>query len=159
MNIKRNRPSKKSKWKQSYFQPKRPAKYIGPYPIICRSSWETKFCMYCDNTDNIIEWASEPIKVRYYNPRDKKYHDYFPDFYMKVKKPSGNKISYLVEVKPYRETLKPKPPKRKTTQAVKNYKYAVETYIRNFFKSRAATLYARERGWEFIIVTEKFLKS
>jgi hypothetical protein len=77
---------------------------------------------------------------------------------LKVQTADGHKISYLVEVKPEASTKKPTPPKTKTTQALNNYKYAVETYIRNFHKTAAAKKYAKERGWKFIIVTEKFLK-
>jgi hypothetical protein len=114
--------------------------------------------MYCDNTDNILEWASEPIQIRYYNPKDKKYHTYYPDFFIKILTSSGSKLSYLVEVKPQSSTIKPIPPKRKTEKSIANYKYAVDTYIKNFYKTIAAKKYAKERGWEFIIVTEKFLK-
>lgn len=157
-NIKKNKPSKKSKWKQNYYKPLNESKYVGSFPIICRSSWETKFCMYCDNTVNILEWASEPVQIQYYNPQDKKYHTYYPDFYMKVQTGSGNKITYLVEVKPESSTKKPTPPKIKTEKAIANYKYAVDTYIRNYYKTAAAKRYAKERGWKFIIITEKFLK-
>jgi hypothetical protein len=158
MNIKSNKPSKKSKYKQNYYYPINPIKYVGPYPIICRSSWETKFCMYCDNNESIIQWTSESIQIRYYNPKDEKYHTYFPDFLIKVQKSSGVKY-FLVEVKPFKETLRPVMPKRKTVKSVKSYKYKVDTYIKNFYKSKAATKYAKERGWEFIFITEKFLKS
>ena len=158
MSIKRNKPSKNAKWKQSYYKPINELKYIGSYPIICRSSWELKFCIYCDNNDSIIEWASEPVKIKYYNPQDRKYHYYYPDFFIKVKKSNGNKVSYLVEIKPESSTKKPIPPKIKTKQAINNYKYATETFIKNFYKSKVAKKYAKERDWEFIIITEKFLK-
>lgn len=158
MNIKDIKPSRKSKWKQNYYKPINESKYIGSFPIICRSSWETKFCIYCDNTDNVLEWASEPVKIEYYNPVDKKYHFYYPDFYIKIKTASGKKVSYLVEIKPESLIKKPIPPKRKTKKSIANYKYAVNTYIKNFYKILAVKKYVKERGWEFIIITEKFLK-
>ena len=35
--------------KKSFFRPSFPKKYKGnPNNIICRSTWETKFCNYCD---------------------------------------------------------------------------------------------------------------
>ena len=47
----------------------------------------------------IINWASEELPIRYYNPIDKKYHRYFPDFILKTDK---NK-KMLIEIKPSRQ--------------------------------------------------------
>ena len=45
----------KSKYKPNY-----PNKYKGDANnIICRSSWERRFCSWCDLNENIIEWGSE----------------------------------------------------------------------------------------------------
>ena len=44
---------------KSRYKPKNPQKYQGnPNNIICRSSWERKFCVWCDVNKNIISWAS-----------------------------------------------------------------------------------------------------
>ena len=46
--------------KKSLFRPTKPRKYKGdPTNIICRSSWENKFCSWCDLNENIVEWGSE----------------------------------------------------------------------------------------------------
>ena len=74
----------KSKYKPSY-----PRKYKGnPNNIICRSSWERKFCRYCDLNENILEWGSEEFYIPYISPIDKRVHRYFPDFIIKVKEQS-----------------------------------------------------------------------
>ena len=47
---------------KSRYKPSNPKKYQGnPNNIICRSSWERKFCQWCDRNDSIISWASEEI--------------------------------------------------------------------------------------------------
>ena len=50
--------------------------------IICRSSWEEKFCGYCDLNENIIQWGSEEFFIPYRAP-DGKTRRYFPDFIIK----------------------------------------------------------------------------
>ena len=45
---------------KSKYHPERPEKYVGDAKnIICRSSWERKFCRWCDLNENIIKWGSE----------------------------------------------------------------------------------------------------
>ena len=51
---------------------------------------------YCDLNEDILFWASEELPVRYYNPLDKKYHRYFPDFVVKT----VNNDKYMIEIKP-----------------------------------------------------------
>ena len=71
----------KSKYKPSF-----PKKYKGnANNIICRSSWERRFCHYCDLNENILEWGSEEFFIPYISPIDRRVHRYFPDFIIKVK--------------------------------------------------------------------------
>ena len=86
----------KSKYKPSF-----PKKYKGdPGNIICRSSWERKFCRWCDLNENIVAWGSEEIWIPYVSPVDRRVHRYFPDFVIKVKESTGNIKTYVIEVKP-----------------------------------------------------------
>lgn len=156
MNIKKVRPDKT--YRGGTYYPINPDKYVGPSPIICRSSWERKYCQYCDTNDAIIKWSSEPFQIPYYNPLTKKEHTYHPDFYIKVKTSSGKLKEYIVELKPKSQTKKPVQPKRVTEQALKNYKYAVETYVRNTVKAKAAKKFAAERNMEYIVLTEDSIK-
>ena len=97
--------------KKSIFRPTRPRKYSGDVNnIICRSSWETKFCHWCDLNENIIQWGSEEFFIPYRAP-DGKARRYFPDFIMKVKENTGKIKTYVIEVKPFKQT---KPPKKRT---------------------------------------------
>src|SRR6056300_1945537 len=93
------------------YKPTHPKKYVGnPNNIIYRSLLERKMMVYCDNNPGIVQWASEELPIRYYNPIDKKFHRYFPDFIVKTSK--GKK--FLIEIKPSRQCKPPKTPKKKT---------------------------------------------
>lgn len=146
------------KYKGGIYKPLNPDKYIGQMPIICRSSWERKYCQFCDLKDEIVKWASEPFKIKYYNPITGKEHDYYPDFYIKVAMPDGSYKEYIVEIKPKNYLKKPIPPKKNTTKSLNNYKYLYETFIKNFAKAEATKKFASERKMEFIILTEDSLK-
>ena len=97
---------------KSLFKPKHPRKYQGnPNNIICRSTWERKFCNYCDQSANILEWGSEEFWIPYRAP-DGKPRRYFPDFIIKVKESTGDLKTYVIEVKPAKQTRPPLPRKR-----------------------------------------------
>ena len=154
MNIKNNKPKRNSGFSQGYFPINECQKYIGKGPIIYRSSWERKFCMYCESNPQIVQWSSEPVKIKYINSLDGREHSYFPDYYMKL----DNDDEYLIEVKPSSQLQKPTPPKRKTKKAVANYKYAYEMYVTNMCKIQYAEYWCNKRGWKFLVVTESFFK-
>ena len=126
-------------------------------PIIYRSSWERKFCHWCDHNPDVIAWVSEPFSIRYYNVLDKKFHKYFPDFYVKLKKKEGERTiteSYVVEIKPKSQLKKPVPPRRKTKKALKNYKWAYEAFVRNLCKADALQKIAESRKFKVMLLTE-----
>ena len=139
---------------QGKFRPRNYQKYKGdPTNIIYRSRWELKFMKWCDNNTNILQWASEEFFIPYRSPLDNKWHRYFPDFYMKIKESNGSVKQYVIEVKPLRQTVKPKTPKRKT----KGYIYETLEYAKNQAKWKAAKEYCKDRRYEFKVVTEKEL--
>ena len=133
------------------YTPKNPKKYKGDYHnIIYRSSWERKFMVYCDNSDNILEWGSEEIIIPYLSPWDGKLHRYFPDFYIKVKQAKGNIKKFIIEVKPKKQTKPPKPVSRKT----KRWLNEVKTYSINEAKWKHAKKWCENNNMEFKILTE-----
>jgi hypothetical protein len=133
------------------FTPTNPQKYSGdPSNIIMRSSWETKFANWCDVNPSIISWVSEETVIPYRCGTDNKIHRYFVDFKIQVKETSGRVKTYLVEIKPYKQTIPPVYPGRQTQR----YLQESFAYIKNQSKWEAATQYAKERGWEFIKLTE-----
>ena len=138
---------------KSRFKPAYPKKYKGDSRnIICRSSWERRFCNYCDLNENILQWGSEEFWIPYRAP-DGKVRRYFPDFLIKVKESTGELKTYVIEVKPKKQTLKPKPRKKVT----KSYLYECKTYEVNKAKWKAAREWCADRKVEFKIVTEKEL--
>ena len=38
--------------------------------------------LYCDRSPNILSWSSEEMHIAYLSPKDDKYHNYYPDFYI-----------------------------------------------------------------------------
>ena len=136
------------------YYPSFPRKYKGyPTNIIYRSLWERKFMVYCDKNTKILEWGSEEIALPYISPHDSRVHRYFPDFYIKVQEKTGKIKRYLIEVKPLKQTTKPKKPKRQT----KGYIREAFEYARNQAKWKAAREYCADRMWEFKVITEKEL--
>ena len=136
------------------YRPNNPLKYKGDYRnIIYRSLWELKFMKYCDSNQNILEWGSEEFWLPYRSPLDNKVHRYFPDFYIKVKETTGKINKMIIEVKPKRQCIEPKRPKKKT----RGYIYEVREYARNQAKWKAAKSYCLDRGYEFKILTENEL--
>ena len=141
--------------KKSLFKPKKPRKYKGDVNnIICRSSWEAKFCSYCDLNENILEWSSEEFAIPYKSPFDGKTHRYYPDFYIKVKQASGKRVRMIIEIKPKKQ-CKPPPenPKRKT----KKWLTEVKNWGVNSAKWKYATKFCENNGMEFRVLTEDHL--
>ena len=137
-------------YKGKYY-PSYPKKYKGdPTNIIYRSLWERKFMVYCDKNDKILEWGSEEIALPYRSPVDNRVHRYFPDFYIKVQENTGRIKTYLIEVKPLKQTQKPK-------RQTKGYLREVYEYAKNQAKWKAATDFCEDRMWEFKVMTEKEL--
>ena len=143
-----------SKHHQGKYRPKNPRKYRGDSSnIIYRSSWERTFMKYCDLRESVVSWQSEEKCLWYYDPVAKKKRRYFPDFIIKVKESAGQVKTYVVEVKPKKQTQPPKKPKRQT----KSYIYECKTYAVNQAKWKAAKDYCADRMWEFKVMTEKEL--
>ena len=139
---------------KSKFKPSFPQKYQGDANnIICRSSWERKFCNYCDTNPNILKWASEEFSIPYVSPVDNRVHRYYPDFLIEVRETSGKIKKYVVEVKPLKQTQPPKQGKRVT----KSFLYEAKTYAVNQAKWKAADEWCKDRKIEFKIITEKEL--
>lgn len=136
------------------YRVKNPKKYKGNHEkVYYRSSWELKFMVYCDNNSAIVEWGSEEVVIPYISPLDGRRHRYFPDFYIKVKQVNGSYKRIIIEVKPKHQTMPPKPQQRKTKKFINE----VRTWGVNEAKFKAAVDWTRDRGMEFMILTEEHL--
>ena len=139
-------------YKQGFFKPKNPQKYLGdPTNIVYRSGWEKKVMEWADTNSSILKWSSEEVIIPYRSPVDNRVHRYFPDFYVEAQRTDGGVRKMLLEVKPAAQTQPPKTPKRRT----KRYITEVMTYGVNQAKWKAAEDYCANQGWEFHKLTEK----
>lgn len=145
---------KNSKFIQGIFRPLHTEKYKGHDLPRYLSSWELKLFRWCDNNPNVLEWGSESVVIPYTSPIDNKSHRYIVDAFIKLKTASGIK-KFLVEVKPYKQTIEPD---KSTGKPKKSLIYEQLTYIQNMAKWEAAKKWCKDRGIEFTILTEKELR-
>lgn len=141
-----------AKYTQGYFKPRNPQKYKGdPTNIVYRSSWELRLMSHFDSRPDVIWWKSEETIIPYRSPVDGKVHRYFPDFLINIKNKDGIFETVLIEVKPLAQTKEPK----KQSTVTKRYLNEVFTWGVNSAKWKAAEEFCKDRGWRFLIMTEK----
>lgn len=137
------------------YRPENPKKYVGDYNnIIYRSLLERKFMVFCDRNPNILKWASEEMAIPYISPLDNRMHRYFVDFIIEVVEKDGKTKTYMVEIKPQRQCVEPKPSDNKSK---KTFLKEMKTWSINNSKWKAAKEFAIKNNWEFKVITEKNL--
>ncbi len=157
-SIKETLKPRRGRVRQGYFIPQNPKKYDGDITkIIYRSSWEYKFLKFCDDSDKILKYSSEPVGIKYWNPVNKKISTYWVDAYVVTKDKSGNIKKWILEIKPLKYTQPPASPKRLTEKQMKQYLSHAKIYLINRAKFEAAKDYADSKGIKFGIITENFL--
>ncbi len=122
-----------------------------------RSSWELKFLQYCDQNDNVLRYAAEPVGISYWNPLTKKPSTYWIDTVMITRNKDNSETKWLIEVKPNKYLTPPEPPTKLTEKKTMNYAYHAKAYIVNSAKFEAAREYAAQHNMRFGIITENFL--
>ena len=145
-------------YKKGFFKPRNPSKYKGDINrIVYRSGLELKFMLWLDSHKDVISWASEEhfFVVPYRSPFDNRSHRYFPDFWFQSVTVDGEVKTYVIEVKPYKQTIPP--PIGKNGKVAKNNVRAALTYSINRAKWDAAELFCEQKGWKFGTITEKNL--
>ena len=78
---------------------------------------------------------------------------YYPDFYVKIKDKNSKTTEYIIEIKPYKQTIEPK----MKTKITESYVNEVYTWGVNNAKWREAVDYCKKRKWTFKLMTEKEL--
>lgn len=128
------------------------AKYSGDHnKIYYRSLWERQVFKFLDENSDILAWNSEEVVIPYRCKTDNKVHRYFVDLKIQFK----NGQTYLIEIKPKKQTIEPKVRTKKT----KAYITEVLTYVKNQSKWEAASEYCADRGWIFEVWTEDVIKA
>ena len=136
---------------QGKFKPKNPEKYLGDVnEIVYRSGWEFKYMRQLDLDKRVKKWSSEEIIIRYLSPLDRRFHRYYPDFFVEY----VNNRKELVEIKPYRECF---PPKATAKKSKKQLIKEVKTYQVNKAKWAYARQFCKANKMHFKVLTEKDL--
>lgn len=145
------------KYKQGRFYPKNKNKYKGDIDnIIYRSSLELAYFNWCDINSSVKKWSSEEIVVPYKNVIDGKIHRYFVDLWLKIEDRHGNIKEYIAELKPYTYTT-PEHLYTKSGKLTRSIRLKKQWLI-NQMKWKEANNFAKKKGMNFIILTEKDIR-
>ena len=109
------------------------------------------YCKILDKRTDVIQWASESLKVWYLSPKDGKLHRYYPDFIIEIINQHGHKERQVIEIKPFKET-KSSLSRTPKTRVAENMTYAI-----NQAKWKACQLICDDANYRFIILTEREL--
>jgi hypothetical protein len=134
------------KYHSGTYTPVNPEKYVGTYPIFFRSSWENRVFVFLDNNPNIINWASESIKIPYFNPFTNKQSVYIPDLMVVYDDKNGKRKCEIIEIKPSKETTLESAGKSTRNKAA---------VALNACKWKAAQAFAQSHGMSFRVLTEQ----
>lgn len=166
--------SDKARFYQGYYHPKNAKKCLSKMNVY-RSSWELKFMEWADRNPAILQWASEPIPIKYLNPvaniaeckknnldpknpENWKLSNYWTDFWIETKKNGITKRTFI-EIKPYAQTQKPYPINESAPlKDIRRYNRNAETYLVNMAKWTAARKYFKAKGCDFLVITERTLE-
>ena len=144
--------------KKGYYTLVNPQKYTGKMgsnnEILYRSTWEQRCFYYMDTNKHVIEWSNETLVIPYLLKTDGKVHRYYPDVFCKMQTNDGIK-TYIIEIKPYSQTIPPTAPKNRSLKRKQRYEMEVATYVKNTCKWDATIEFAKKNDAEFIILTEK----
>lgn len=131
-------------FRQGAYEVKNASKYVGNGKPQFRSGWEMTFMMFLDSNDNVLQWASEPVRIPYRHPLTGKMTMYVPDFIVTYKGPQNTMKAELIEIKPKKQSVVESKMKDKDRAVI-----AV-----NYAKWDAATKWAKNNGLSFRVITE-----
>ena len=136
-----------SNFRQGTYTVKNTAKYVGRGTPRYRSGWENVFMNFCDNNENVLQWASEPVRIPYRHPLTGKMTIYVPDFIVTYRGPNNTTRAELIEIKPKSQSLIEDRQSQRDRAIV-----AV-----NYCKWAAAQAWCKQNGLTFRIITESDL--
>lgn len=138
-----------AKYKQGYYTPKNPQKYVGDITKIrYMSSYELQVHQFLDNNSRVLRWASESIAIPYVKPTDGRVHKYYPDYWVEYIDVHGEIKQEILEVKPMDQTRASK------SRNPKHRLYEQLTFAVNTAKWEQAILWCKQHNMEFRILTE-----
>jgi hypothetical protein len=131
-------------FRQGVYTVKNLQKYVGAGQPRYRSGWEMTFMMFLDNNENIVQWASESIRIPYRNPVTSKQSMYVPDFFITYRDRTNRMRAELVEIKPKKQSL---------IESKMSARDGAIVAV-NYAKWDAATKWCRRQGITFRVITE-----
>jgi hypothetical protein len=137
-----------TKWAKGTYQVQNQSKYVGNKLPVYRSSWELKFCQFCDTHPSILKWSSESVRIPYFNPILNKYTNYVPDFMIQYIDKDGKQHVELIEIKPSSQT---------TLESAGKSKVNKGQVVINAAKWQAAQEWCKRSGIRFKVITENQL--
>lgn len=133
-----------SKFAQGIYRLTNPNKYAGKRDPRYRSGWEHAFMRFCDNNDNILQWASESISIPYRHPFTGKMTMYVPDFFITYRTKDNQMRAEVIEIKPKKQSIIESKASARDRAVV-----AV-----NYAKWAAAQKWCQRQGIMFRVITE-----
>ena len=131
-------------FRQGPYTVKNAAKYVGKGTPKYRSGWELTFMMFLDSNDNVLQWASESIRIPYRNPLTGKQSIYIPDFLVTYRGRNNTTIAELIEIKPKKQSLLESKASDRDRAIV----------ALNYAKWHQATLWCKKNGLTFRVINE-----
>jgi hypothetical protein len=134
-------------FRQGPYTVKNISKYVGKGTPKYRSGWELTFMMFLDSNDNVLQWASESIRIPYRNPLTGKQSIYVPDFLVTYRGRNNTTIAELIEIKPKKQSLL-------ESRASDRDRAIVAV---NYAKWHQATLWCKKNGLTFRVINEDMI--
>ena len=129
---------------QGVYQPRNRQKYVGKGNPRYRSGWELAFFQFCDNNDQVLEWASEAISIKYRHPITGRITNYVPDVFMRYRTKNNKICSEIIEIKPRKQSL---------IEGRMSERERITVAI-NHAKWEAARAWCQKSGLVFRVITE-----
>lgn len=162
--MRKPRLSKKSRYKNGYFDIRESKKYIQPQnsdePPMYRSSYEYLFMLFAERNNRIQNWSSEPFAIPYFDISSNKMRNYWIDFTSRLI--TGER--WWIEVKDSKEIEKVNKFARvyvrlESEEEKLRFALRYQSEAKNYSKWIHARQLAKENGAEFKILSEIFLRS
>ena len=134
-------------FRQGSYEVKNSAKYVGKGAPRYRSGWEMTFMMFLDSNDNVLQWASEPVRIPYRHPLTGKMTMYVPDFLVTYRGPGNSTKAELIEIKPKKQSI---------VESKMSDKDKAIIAI-NYAKWDSASKWAKQNGLTFRVITEDMI--
>jgi hypothetical protein len=131
-------------FRQGPYTVKNAAKYVGKGTPKYRSGWELTFMIFLDSNDNVLQWASESVRIPYRNPLTGKQSIYIPDFLVTYRGRNNTTIAELIEIKPKKQSL--------LESRASDRDRAIVAL--NYAKWHQATLWCKKNGLTFRVINE-----